>query len=135
MLPLSSQKYEQNRDMSLRITVITLRDLGPYTCQAYNGKGRATSNTVTLLAVGPVSISTDKDREYLPYLVQPSPAPVEPQQPIMTPEPTTYFPGVRPGDRFYTTSAPHDPQGLMLCKKCVSYVCPMAFVCPGVSYL
>ncbi|KAF2344544.1 Immunoglobulin I-set, partial [Trinorchestia longiramus] len=92
MLPLSSKKYEQKRDMSLRITVITLRDLGPYTCQAYNGQGRATSNTVTLLAMGPVRVNTEKDREYLKYIVEPragTPAPVEPRpSPQPDPRPT-----------------------------------------------
>lgn len=105
MLPLSSQKYEQKRDMSLRITVITLRDLGPYTCQAYNGQGRATSNTVTLYAMGPVKVNTPKDREYLPYLV-------ERQGPSVTqppPPPPTRFAATR----YYPTytEAPVEPTG------------------------
>ena len=104
MLPLSSQKYEQNRDMSLRITVITLRDLGPYTCQAYNGLGRATSNTVTLYAVGPVTVTTPRDRDYLPYLVeQPSMVATTPR-PHLT-YPTTQYPSY--------TARPAPPQGTL----------------------
>ena len=101
MLPLSSAKYEQGRDMSLRISIITLRDLGPYTCQAYNGKGRATSNTVTLLAMGPVQINTPKDRDFLPYLVEPSVATPSTSPPPPRRPPSTAFPVNRPEEYPY----------------------------------
>jgi len=114
MLPLSSQKYEQGRDMSLRIAVITLTDLGPYTCQAYNGLGRATSNTVTLYAFGPVKITNPRDRDYLPYLVEKEPEPatttttttttLAPTQPPVYDTEATWYP-----DHHYTAQpdVPH----------------------------
>lgn len=77
MLPFSSERYEQLRDFSLLIRLVTLRDLGPYTCQAYNGLGRADSWTITLQAVGPVAGVSEEDREYLNYLVG-EPRPREP---------------------------------------------------------
>lgn len=112
MLPLSSQKYEQNRDMSLRITIITLRDLGPYTCQAYNGQGRATSNTVTLLAMGPVKVNTDRDREYIKYIVDPIARAGVPT--TTTRGTTTRAPYVPPWTAAPRPS-PHETQGLLTC--------------------
>jgi hypothetical protein len=70
MLPFSSERYEQMRDYSLLIRLVSLRDLGPYTCQAYNGQGKAASWTVTVQTMGPVSTSdTGEDREYLQYVI------------------------------------------------------------------
>jgi hypothetical protein len=70
MLPFSSERYEQMRDYSLLIRLVSLRDLGPYTCQAYNGQGKAASWTVTVQTLGPVSTSpTEDDREYLQYII------------------------------------------------------------------
>ncbi|ODM97201.1 Papilin [Orchesella cincta] len=66
---LSSERYEQMRDYSLVIRLVSLRDLGAYTCQAYNGLGRAASWTITLLAYGPVQVQNVDDREYLVYVV------------------------------------------------------------------
>jgi len=51
MLPFSSERYEQVRDYSLLIRMLERADLGPYTCQAYNGLGRAASWTITLIVV------------------------------------------------------------------------------------
>jgi hypothetical protein len=65
MLPLSSEQFEQRRDYSLLIRSVTLRNLGPYTCQAYNGYGRAASWTVTVQAVGPVYSGGSAYNEYL----------------------------------------------------------------------
>lgn len=71
MLPLSSERYEQFRDYSLLVRRVSFRDLGPYTCQAYNGYGRPCSFTITLQAIGPV-YSTDVDEiEFRRYLIPP----------------------------------------------------------------
>ncbi|KAJ9585100.1 hypothetical protein L9F63_020556, partial [Diploptera punctata] len=72
MLPLSSEQYEQRRDYSLLIRSVTLRNLGHYTCQAYNGYGRAASWTVTVQAVGPVYSGSPGDSVYNEFLI-PSP--------------------------------------------------------------
>nr|CAD7197384.1 unnamed protein product [Timema douglasi] len=79
MLPFSSELFEQRRDYSLLIHSVTLRNLGPYTCQAYNGLGRAASWTVTVQAVGPVYSENPEDVEYTKYLVHP---PQRPETPI-----------------------------------------------------
>ncbi|XP_046998769.1 papilin isoform X1 [Schistocerca americana] len=69
LLPLSSEQYEQRRDYSLFVRSVALRQLGPYTCQAYNGQGKATSWTVTVQAIGPVYSNNPIDRDYFQYLV------------------------------------------------------------------
>lgn len=69
MLPLSSERYEQKRDHSLAVRLVSLRDLGVYTCQAYNGLGRAASWSVSLLAIGPVQVNDVDDREFLVYVI------------------------------------------------------------------
>ena len=99
MLPLSSERFEQFRDYSLLVRRVSFRDLGPYTCQAYNGYGRPASFTVTLQAVGPVYSTDVQDVEYRRYLLPPpqpdpralppstaaavaTPAPVRPVRPV-----------------------------------------------------
>ncbi|XP_042237860.1 papilin-like isoform X4 [Homarus americanus] len=100
MLPLSSQQYEQFRDGSLTIRVVSLRNLGPYTCQVYNGQGRATSQNIELRALGPVYNTISTDSEYLKYIVDPPKAPPTTQSPPFT-SPATQFPAVRPDERPY----------------------------------
>lgn len=68
MLPMTSDLFEQRQDHSLVVRLVTVNVLGPYTCQAYNGLGRAASWTVTLQAHG--------DRKDSPYLVPPTRHPV-----------------------------------------------------------
>ena len=76
MLPLSSERYEQFRDYSLLIRRVNFRDLGPYTCQAYNGYGRPSSYTIIVQAIGPVYTTDTLDAEFSRYIVpQPQPDP------------------------------------------------------------
>lgn len=82
MLPFSSFNYEQNRDFSLLIRSVTYRDLGPYTCQVYNGYGRPSSYTVVLQAIGPVYSIDEADIEFRRYLI---PAPEAPREPSFDP--------------------------------------------------
>lgn len=98
MLPLSSEQFEQRRDYSLLIRSVTLRNLGPYTCQAYNGYGRAASWTVTVQAVGPVHSG---DSAYNEYLV---PAPRRPETP------DTVAPTQRPSYPYRPARPPPQPQ-------------------------
>lgn len=102
MLPLSSSSYEQFRDGSLTIRVVTLRSLGPYTCQVYNGYGRATSQTIVLRALGPVESTLASDRDFLQYIVDPPKAPST--SPPVTSAHTTLFPAIPPGERPYRPS-------------------------------
>lgn len=100
MLPLSSQVYEQGRDFSLLIRSVTLRNLGLFTCQAYNGLGRAASWTVTVKALGPVYTIDPADSIYTKYLISPSlsprtPPPYRPIYPPVQPEPQTEPPPPR----------------------------------------
>ena len=78
MLPFFSAAYEQHRDFSLLVRSVTFRDLGPYTCQAYNGYGRPSSYTVVLQAIGPVYSVDDADLEFRRYLIPAPLAPVDP---------------------------------------------------------
>lgn len=66
MLPMTSETFEQRNDHSLYIRLVTINVLGPYTCQVYNGIGRASSWSVTLQAHG-----TSDNYPYSPYLVPP----------------------------------------------------------------
>ncbi|XP_023705293.1 papilin isoform X5 [Cryptotermes secundus] len=93
MLPLSSEQFEQRRDYSLLIRSVTLRNLGPYTCQAYNGYGRAASWTVTVQAVGPVYSG---DSAYNEYLVPPPRRPETPDTGASTERPSYPYRPVRP---------------------------------------
>lgn len=78
MLPLSSGQYEQRRDFSLLVKSISLKNLGPYVCQAYNGLGKASSGTVTVQATGPVYSTNPEDEPYFQYLIN------QPQRPEPT---------------------------------------------------
>lgn len=81
LLDINSENYEQRRDHSLIVRRVSLRLLGPYTCQAYNGLGRAASWTTTLHAVGTVSATLTSDElAYTIYLIPP---------PVLTPQTET----------------------------------------------
>lgn len=91
-LPLSSPRFEYKRDYSLVINRVELSDLGTYICQAYTGRGKPVSVSITLKAVGPVHTQNEEDKEYLQYLVDPPevpttprPRPNEPYRPVPTP--------------------------------------------------
>lgn len=92
MLPLSSQQYEQKRDYSLLIHSVRLSNLGIYTCQAYNGLGKAASYSVTVQAYrnpNQPELGTE-EQQYLKYLVDPTPRPHYPgyvPQPYTEPSP------------------------------------------------
>ena len=103
MLPLSSEQYEQRRDHSLLIRTVTLRNLGPYTCQAYNGYGRAASWTVTVQAVGPVYTS---DSTYNEYLVPPPKKPDTPETGTHAEKPSYPYRPVRPSPHPQPTTRP-----------------------------
>lgn len=87
MLPIMSSELEQRRDLSLVLRAVTLTSLGPYTCQAYNGLGRAASWTVTLKAIGPVHSFDPNDVTYNQYLVTPPRADHQLQPPPYRPLP------------------------------------------------
>lgn len=95
MLPFSSEQLEQLRDHSLVLHSVTLTALGHYTCQAYNGIGRAASWTVTLKAIGPVYSQDPNDVTYNQFLVPPPrspPSDTHPRPPPYRPyrtQPTT----------------------------------------------
>lgn len=102
MLPVTSGSYEQFRDGSLTIRVVSLRSLGPYTCQVYNGHGPAASQTTTLHALGPVHKAHPNDRDFLQYIIDPPKAP--PTLPTVTPPVTTVFPALPPDQWIYWPS-------------------------------
>jgi papilin len=86
MIALKTENVEITRDYSIQISRVTISDLGPYVCQAYNSVGRPVSVQVTLKAYGPLHATNDEERRYLQY--EEHGAPVIPQ--------TTYRPPTRP---------------------------------------
>jgi hypothetical protein len=86
MLPITSARIYQDSDYTLNIRTVSLTDLGPYTCQAYNGLGEAASYSVVMKAMGPVYPSPE-EQKYMRYVED------TPNAPITT---TTVRPGYRP---------------------------------------
>ena len=70
MLPLSDENLEQTSGYGLYIRRLGLRELGPYTCQAYNGLGPADSSTTLLKVLGPIDRSSISraDQKFLTYV-------------------------------------------------------------------
>jgi len=70
-LPFTSEKYEQLKDYALLLKLVKLKDLGPYTCQAYNGYGRGDSWTILVEGKRGVGlVMQDGDEEFVKYLVE-----------------------------------------------------------------
>ena len=87
MLPITSARIYQSEDYTLSIRTVSLSDLGPYTCQAYNGLGEAASFSVVMKAMGPVYPSPE-EQKYMRYVEE------TPRAPLITT--TTPRPGYRP---------------------------------------
>ena len=73
LLPRSSGQYRQQRHGRLRVAVVRLADLGGYTCQAYNGRGRPASWTAVLRAYGPVDAAPPLLWPFLRFVVNARP--------------------------------------------------------------
>ena len=112
MLPLSSERYEQFRDYSLLVRRVSFRDLGPYTCQAYNGYGRPSSFTVVLQAVGPVYSVEADEVEFQRYLI-PAPQP-EQRPPVSSATTISPFRPARPTPPSYTPAPQRPTLGIQL---------------------
>lgn len=69
LIPLKTTQFEVRKDYSLLIHSLQISNLGVYTCQAYNGIGKAASWTVTVRARGPYHSTDPKDAQYLKYIV------------------------------------------------------------------
>merc|ERR1719220_2161279 len=78
MLPLTSDRVSQGDDFTLKLSSVSLSDLGPYTCQAYNGLGEAASFNVRMTVYGPVQPGPG-EQQYTRYVVSPPSAPKRPQ--------------------------------------------------------
>lgn len=83
MIPFNNREFEVRQDYSLLIHSVRLHNLGIYTCQAYNGVGKAASWAVTVKARGPYQFTDPKDFIYKQYIVNP------PEEPVPTTEPPT----------------------------------------------
>jgi papilin len=86
ILPLKNENYEITRDYAIIISRVTISDLGPYVCQAYNSIGRPVTVQVTLKARGPLHATNDEERRQLIY---------EEDEEQIT-QPTTLRPPTRP---------------------------------------
>jgi len=94
ILPMASKRYEQRRDFTLLLASVSLEDLGPYTCQAYNGEGKAKSWTITVQGFKQPGTGYSTAAAYYQYLVdepeQVRPPvylhPSRPQQPYPPPQ-------------------------------------------------
>ena len=77
MVNTSDGRLEEDAEnFVLRFRQVGLKDLGPYSCQAYNGLGAPDSFTTVVKTMGPVAPSGDpNDRQYLQYVVDPPTAP------------------------------------------------------------
>lgn len=89
LIPLKTSEYEVRKDYSLLIHSVRLSNLGLYTCQAYNGYGKAASWSVTIQALGPVHTSNPEDQQYLNYVIP------SPQNPNQQPAPLSPAPAYR----------------------------------------
>ncbi|XP_037073511.1 papilin-like [Pollicipes pollicipes] len=116
LLPRSSAQYRQRDDHALVIGIVRLPDLGIYTCQAYNGRGRAVSWQAQLRAHGPVDAAPPVLWPYLRFVVTSggpaAPAAAVPGQvvpagaggpagPAAAAAPARPFPARRPGEAPY----------------------------------
>ncbi|GJQ76338.1 hypothetical protein Trydic_g2060 [Trypoxylus dichotomus] len=104
-VPFKSHEYTISKDHTLLINAVRLHNLGVYTCQAYNGIGKATSWSVTVQTIGPVYSTNVEDRKYMKYVIDrqprttphsqhpPTPYTIESSSTISTtPFPTTVVP-------------------------------------------
>lgn len=84
IIPLKTSQFEVRKDYSLLINSVKLSNLGIYTCQAYNGVGKAASWSVTVRARGPYHSTNLKDQKYLKYIVNPPELPTTTVVPLGT---------------------------------------------------
>jgi len=68
----------QGEDFTLKLNSVSLSDLGPYTCQAYNGLGEAASHNVRMTVYGPVYPGPG-EQQFMKYVVSPPSAPSRPR--------------------------------------------------------
>ena len=56
---------------SVEIKSLSIKDLGPYTCQAYNGVGQAVSSSTLLRVMGPIDTTgvPRDEQKFLRYVV------------------------------------------------------------------
>lgn len=89
LIPLKTEAYEVKKDYSLLINSVKLPQLGIYTCQAYNGYGKAASWSVTVQALGPIYTTNPEDDKYLKYVVNQPRNPNEDKPNPLTNKPST----------------------------------------------
>ncbi|KYB26517.1 Papilin-like Protein [Tribolium castaneum] len=92
LIPLKTSQFEVRKDYSLLIHSVKLSNLGVYTCQAYNGVGKAASWSVAVKARGPYHSTNPKDQKYLKYIVNPPELPTTSAPPVYRPTSPPYLP-------------------------------------------
>ena len=96
------------------IESLSIKDLGPYTCQAYNGVGRAASSSTEIKVMGPIDTSglSRNEQKYLRYVVD-APTYNPPRQPERQPERQPDRQPERPyeeAERPYQPERPYEPE-------------------------
>lgn len=71
IIPFNNKEFEYREDYSLLIHSVKVHNLGIYTCQAYNGYGKAASWAVTVKARGPYQFTNPKEFIYKQYIINP----------------------------------------------------------------
>ena len=82
-----SGENPQKPGYSYVIESLSIKDLGPYTCQAYNGVGQAVSSSTEIRVMGPIDTSgvPRDEQKYLRYVVD-APTYTPPRLPNRQPE-------------------------------------------------
>ena len=96
------------------IESLSIEDLGPYTCQAYNGVGQAASSSTEIKVMGPIDTSglSRNEQKYLRYVVD-APTYNPPRQPERQPERQPDRQPERPyeeAERPYQPERPYEPE-------------------------
>ncbi|XP_018562061.1 papilin [Anoplophora glabripennis] len=96
LIPLKNNEFEVRKDHSLLIHSVKLHNLGIYTCQAYNGVGKAASWAVSVKARGPYHFADPAEFKYKQYIVNPPEEPTTVTRTTTTPQPPRFYVPYRP---------------------------------------
>ncbi|CAH1111392.1 unnamed protein product, partial [Psylliodes chrysocephalus] len=106
IIPFKNNEFEIRKDYSLLIHSVRLQNLGIYTCQAYNGFGKAASWSVTVKTRGPINFVNPLDRQYNKFVVYPEEYSSPNIPSVTTPRIDVPLQPQRPNTPYYTPYVP-----------------------------